>query len=185
MVEARIQPGGRVVARAAGLREVRSHVTWIRCSLIVLQVTCGASGAGQVVVVVDVAIGALTGRHGVHACQRESCQRMIKRGIRPRRGVMAEITGLGERGAYVIRICGPLIVFQMASNTSSTSEVVVIVEVAVGALPRRHAVAAGQGKSDGAVIELGVEPIVRQVARCTVGGEMRGDVVRVVGLLEI
>jgi len=77
VVEGRIQPGGCVVARVAGLREVRSHVTWIRCSLIVLQVTRGTGRAGQVVVVVDVAIGALTRRHGVHAGQRESCQRMI------------------------------------------------------------------------------------------------------------
>jgi hypothetical protein len=46
-------------------------------------VTRGACGAGQFVVVVDVAIGALTGRHGVHAAQRESCQRMIKRAICP------------------------------------------------------------------------------------------------------
>jgi len=83
VVEGRVQPGGRVVARVAGLREVRSRVIWIRCSLIVLQVTRGTGRAGQVVVVVNVAIGALTGRHGVHAAQREGCQRMIKGAIRP------------------------------------------------------------------------------------------------------
>ena len=71
------------MARAAGLREVRSHVIWIRGSLIVLQMTRGTGRAVQFVVVVDVAIGALTGRHGVHAAQRESCERMIKRAIRP------------------------------------------------------------------------------------------------------
>jgi len=83
VVEGRVQPGGRVVARVAGLREVRSRVIWIRCSLIVLQVTPGTGRAGQIVVVVNVAIGALTGRHGVHATQRKGCQRMIKRAIRP------------------------------------------------------------------------------------------------------
>src|ERR1700726_2914820 len=35
------------------------------------------------------------------------------------------------------------------------------------------------------MIELRVQPVVRQVARCTVSGEMRGDVVRISALLEI
>src|ERR1700726_4930896 len=98
---------------------------------------------------------------------------------------MAEITGLGERSADVIRICGRLIIFQMASNTSSTGDVVVIAEVAVGALPRRHGVAAGQGKSDGAMIELGVEPVIRSVATLAGGGKLGDDVVRAAGCLEI
>lgn len=98
---------------------------------------------------------------------------------------MAEITGLGEASADVIRICGRLIVFQMASHTSRTAEVVVIVDVAVGALPRRHGVAAGQGKSDGAVIELGVEPVIRSVAILAGGGKRGDDVVGAAGCLEI
>jgi hypothetical protein len=98
---------------------------------------------------------------------------------------MAEITGLGEHGGDVIRICGPLIVFQMASNASSIGEVVVIVHVAIDTLPWRVGVPARQRKPNRRVIELRVQPVVRQVARCTVGGEMRGDVVRVAGPLEI
>ena len=98
---------------------------------------------------------------------------------------MAEITGLGERSTDVIRICSRLIVFQMASNASSTGEVVVVVDVAVGALPRRHSVAAGQGKSDRAVIELGVEPVIRSVATLAGGGKLGDDVVRATGCLEI
>src|ERR1700688_2233939 len=98
---------------------------------------------------------------------------------------MAEITGLGEHGGDVIRICGPLIVFQMAGNTSSTGYVVVVVEVAVGALQRRHGVAAGQGKPDGAMIELGVEPVIRSVATLAGGGKLGDDVVRAAGCLEI
>lgn len=83
VVECRIQPGSRVVTRSAGLWEVRSGVIWIRRTLVILQVTRNASRAVQVVVVVDVAIGALSWRHGVHSRQREGGQRMVKRGIRP------------------------------------------------------------------------------------------------------
>jgi len=83
VVEGRIQPGSRVVTGGAGLREVRSRVIWICRTLVILQVTGNASRAVQVVVVVDVAIGALSWRHGVHSRQRECGQRMVKRGIGP------------------------------------------------------------------------------------------------------
>ena len=83
VVEGRIQPRSRVVTGGAGLREVRSRVIWICRTLVILQVTGNASRAVQVVVVVDVAIGALPRRHGVHSRQREGSQRMVKGGIRP------------------------------------------------------------------------------------------------------
>ena len=83
VVERRILPGTRVVARAASLREVRTHVVWVRRTLVILQVTRNASRVVQIVVVVHVAIGALPRRHGVHAGQWKSRQRMIERGIRP------------------------------------------------------------------------------------------------------
>ena len=83
VVEGRIQPGSRVVTRGARLREVRRRVIRIRRTLVILQVTGDASRAVQVVVIVDVAIGALPRRHGVHSRQREGSQRMVKGGIRP------------------------------------------------------------------------------------------------------
>jgi len=57
--------------------------------------------------------------------------------------------------------------------------------VAVDTLPWRHRVPAGQRKPNRGVIELGVQPVIRQVARCTVCGEMRGDVIRIRAALEI
>ena len=55
----------------------------IRRTLVILQVTGDAGRAVQVVVIVDVAIGALPRRHGVHSRQRERGQRMVKRRVRP------------------------------------------------------------------------------------------------------
>ncbi len=83
VVERRILPGTGVVARTASLREVRTHVVWIRRTLVILQVTGNTSRVVQIVVVVHVAIGALPRRHGMHSGQRKGSQRMIKRGIRP------------------------------------------------------------------------------------------------------
>lgn len=98
---------------------------------------------------------------------------------------MAEITTLRERGGDVVRICGRLIILQMAIHASRADEVVIVVDMAIGALPRRHGVAGGQGKSDGAVIELGVQPVVGSVATIAGGWEVGCDVVGTPGRLEI
>ena len=79
VVEGGIQPRTRVVALVAPFREVRGHVIGIRRSLIVLQMAGDASRAGEVVVVIGVAIGTLPRRHGMHARQREVCQIVVER----------------------------------------------------------------------------------------------------------
>jgi len=98
---------------------------------------------------------------------------------------VAEITTLRERGGNVIGICGRLIILQMAIHASRADEVVIVVDMAIGALPRRHGVAGGQGKSDRAVIELGVQPVVSSVATIAGGGKIGWDVVGASGRLEI
>jgi hypothetical protein len=65
MVKRRIRPHTRVVAQFTLLRESRSHVIRIRRSLVVLQMAGNASGAFELVVVVDVAVCTLPWRHGV------------------------------------------------------------------------------------------------------------------------
>ena len=72
MIKRRITPRGRGVALLAGLREIRLHVVRIGGALEVLQMAAHTSrvGAGQVVIVVDVALHALHGR--VRAGQWES-----------------------------------------------------------------------------------------------------------------
>jgi len=98
---------------------------------------------------------------------------------------VAEIASLRESGGNVIRIGGRLIILQMAIHASRAGEIVVVVDMAIGALPGRHGVAGRQGKSDGAVIELGVQPVVGSMTAIARGGEVGCDVVRTLGRLEI
>jgi hypothetical protein len=98
---------------------------------------------------------------------------------------VAEITSLGEGGGDVIRIGGRLIILEMAIYASRAGEVVVVVDMAIGALPRRHGVAGGQRKPDGTVIELGVQPVIGSVATIAGAGKVGRDVVGTLGRLEI
>ena len=67
MVKGRGCPRYGGVALRAVRREVRRDVVRVRSALEILEVTVYASRAGQVVVVVDMAIDALARRHGVSA----------------------------------------------------------------------------------------------------------------------
>ena len=83
VVERRVRPERRVMAQFAGLREARRHVVGTRRALIVCQVAGYASGAGQVVVAVNVAVGASARRHGVRAGQREARAVVVKGRTQP------------------------------------------------------------------------------------------------------
>lgn len=78
MVEGRIQPGGRVVALVAGLRKIRRDMIRVRRSLEIFQVTGDAGGAGQVVIVIDVAIATLPRWNRVHAGEGEGCRVVVE-----------------------------------------------------------------------------------------------------------
>ena len=71
VVEVCAGPAAGVMALLAGLREARSHVVGIGGALEICQVTRNAGVRRQIVIVVDVAIGARTRRHRMHAGQRE------------------------------------------------------------------------------------------------------------------
>ena len=69
-----------------------------------------ARRAGQVVVVVDVAIGAGARRNRVQASQRETGAVVIERRIQPGTGAVTRIASLGEVRRDVIGIRRSLIV---------------------------------------------------------------------------
>lgn len=82
VIERGILPTRRIVAGLAGRREVRSAVVGVRGIGVILQVARRARPAGQVVIVVQVALGALDG--GVQPGKREAGGRVIKRRSLPR-----------------------------------------------------------------------------------------------------
>lgn len=75
--------------------------------------------------------------------QREVDRVVVERRRRPPCRGMALLAGLRKVRRNVVGVRSALEVLQVTSDTRRTGEVVVIVAVAVGALPRRHGVKAG------------------------------------------
>ena len=157
----------------------------IRCSLEILQVAVHAVRvrARQVVIIVDVALGALQCR--MRPCEREARCGVIEGRARPRRGVMTLGAGLGEAGLHVVRIRGPLEVLQVAADASGvgTRQVVVVIDVTLCAGHCR--VGPRQRESRGRVIEGRVCPRNGVVALLARLRESRRHVIRVRRSLEV
>jgi len=146
VVEVRIQPCGCAVARVAGLGEIPRYVVRVGRALVILQVASHTRGAVQAVVVIDVAVGALPRRYGVHAGEGEAGGRVIELAIRPGNGVVTVRARSGEPGVWHWR--GRVgVVGLVATDAGRIGEIVVVVDMAVGTLPRRNGVGTGQGKS--------------------------------------
>jgi hypothetical protein len=160
------------VAGFAGLREAAGNVIGVRRILKIFQVTGHAGGTGQVVIVVDVTVGTLPRRNRMRAGQGEVHQRVIEGCGSPgerrvtlraiRREVRGDVVGIGSS----------LKIFEVAGNAVGAVQVVIIVDVAIDALPGRDSVASRERESGGVVIKLGVQPIVSRVAGLTSGGEL-------------
>ena len=157
-------PGAGVVALLAGLREASGDVVGILGALVIRQMTAHACRARQVVVVMDVAVEAHPRRIGVRIRKREAHGGVVKRGGLPGAGVVAGLASLRETPGDVIWICRTLKIAQVAGDAGGAGEVVVVVDVAVEAHPRRVGVRIGQGEAGGGVIKLSVGPGHRVVA---------------------
>ena len=150
------------MALIAGLREVSGHVVRIRRALKILQMAAYAGRARQVVVVVDMAIGAQARRYGVRSRQCESGSRVIEFAVGPGYGVMTLLAGRGET-AMRYR-CGRRVeIILMAADASRAGDVVVVVYVAIRALTRRDHMCARQNEPGSRVIKLAVGPRYRVV----------------------
>lgn len=86
----------------------------IGCSLIVLQVAGNAGRAAQVVVVIDMAIGALPGRNRVSSAERKSYRTVIELRTQPGIGAMTVIAGRGEHSRDMVGIAGRLEILGVA-----------------------------------------------------------------------
>ena len=110
---------------------------------------------------------------------------MVEHRTRPGAGRVALGTGLREVRGYVVRVRGALEVFQVTRNAGRIRQVVVIVDVAIAALPRRDRVCAGQREPSCIVIECRIGPGARAVALGAGLREVRRNVVRVRGALKV
>ena len=169
------------MARCAGLRETTGDVIRVDGALEILQVARDAGRAGQVVVVVGMAIAALARRHGVRSGECEINHRVIKGRRSPRQGCVALRAIGGEVRRNVIRIRRALKIFQVAANAGRAGQAVVVVDVTVDTLPRRYGVPTREGEAHRAVVEVRIEPGVRAVANGAGCGESAGHVIRIAG----
>ena len=121
VIERRPSPGGRGMAsRAGGREELRLRgVAWIR-SVVVIGLMAADTGRGQRgVVTVDVAVGACPGRYGMGSGQGERRVVVIKRGICPYGGVVAQFASCRESGGGMRRVGGAGVVLLVARVAQS------------------------------------------------------------------
>jgi len=83
---------------------------------------------------------------------------MVEGGISPCRGVVALLASLREVRSRVIGIRRALVILQMAGDASRTAQIVVVVDVTLGTLPRRNSMRPGQRKAGGGMVEFRVQP---------------------------
>ena len=150
VVELTIGPQHRVVTSLTSQREAQLHVVNRRGrSVVILLVAAHAGGvrAGQVVVVVGMALRALRAGQ-VEAGQGPARGRVIELAVGPEHGVMALLAGRREPQLHVIDRRGRrVVVLLVAADASrvSRSQVVIVVDMALRTLQR--GVRAGQRKS--------------------------------------
>lgn len=101
----------------------------------------------------------------VRTCEREGRRVVVEGGIGPDEGVMTQLALGGEASCRVRRIGCARVIFLVTRVTGGAVQVVIVVQVAVGALPRRHGVRSGQREAGAVVVESSIEP-----CRCVVAG---------------
>ena len=179
-------PVNCVVARFARRGESSRCVRRVGGPRVVLLVAGIAQSAIQRVVVVDVTIGATARRHCMRVSQREAGCRVVKLAIGPLNRVVAGIASRREPSRSVGYWCGCVVVIRLvAGHASRARQVVIIVDVAISAGPRRHRVISRQRESSAVVIERCIRPGRGVMALIAGLREIRGDVIRIGGALVI
>jgi len=150
------EPGGRVIELAI---RPRHHVVTLLASgretrvrnrssggIEVVLVATDASRAGDIEVVIHVAVCALPRRHQVRTGKRKSGGRVIELAAGPRGHVVTLLAG-GRETRVRNRSSRGIEVVLVATDARRTRDVVVVVDVAVRTLPRRHHVRTCQRES--------------------------------------
>ena len=172
VIKLAVCPCNRVVAALACGREMRGDVVHRSGRrVVVVLVASHARGAREVVVVVDVTIGALTRRHGVRSSQREAGGVVIEGSIQPATSAVALIAGLREIRGNVVWVRGALKILEVATHARCARQVVVIVDVAIRTLPRWNRVRPRQNESGSGVVKLPIGPRYRVVTLLAGRGE--------------
>ena len=179
VIEGRVRPARCVMAILARSREKQRlrRVARIGSVVVVGLVASDARRGQRCVVAIDVAIAALPGRHGVQTREGEGGVVVIKDGICPDSGVMADLASRRETRRLVWRIICACPVFLMTRVTQRAVQRVVIVGVAIGADPRWHGVLPRQGEARTAVVERAIGPMHGVVAGLACRRESRHNVI--------
>jgi hypothetical protein len=98
---------------------------------------------------------------------------------------MTRIAGLSEAQLHVIGIGRAGVVGQVTRYASRDRNVVVVVLVAIGTLPRRHGMHSSERKTGHRVIEFCIQPVIEAVAVVTGEREVASRVVGISRILEI
>ncbi len=112
MIETCVQPVRRTVTvLARRWKELwLRRVTRIGGVVVIRLMAANTSGRQRSVVVVDVTIGALARRDRMRSGQRKRGVVVVEGGIRPRRGVVAQLALLREAGCGVRRRIGAVVI---------------------------------------------------------------------------
>ncbi len=174
------------MTQLAGRRESRRSMRRIRRAAVVLLVARIAQRTVERIVVSDVAIRALARRHGVRSRQLESRRRVIERAIGPEHSVVARFASCREAGSNVVhrRECIGVVAL-VARYAGGARQVVVVVHVAIGTLPRRNGVRPGQRESRAVVVEGRIQPGTCVVTLLAGLRKIRRHVIRIGRALEI
>jgi hypothetical protein len=131
------------------------------------------------------AVGALSRRNSVRPCQREAGAAVVERRTGPCAGAVALRTSLRKARGHVVRIRGALEILEVTRYARRFAQIVVVINVAIRALPWWHHMRTGQREASRAVIEGCIRPRAGGVALGTSLREIRGHMVRVRRALEV
>jgi len=159
VIEGGISPDGRVMTDLAGRGETRCSMRRIVGASVILLMARVAQNAFEGIVAVDMAISTQPRRHGVGPGQRKTGGRMVELAVGPEHGIVAGLARGRECRRKVIHRRGcAVVILLVARHASRRCDVVIVVDVAIAALPRWHVVIAGQGEAGAIVVERRIQP---------------------------